>query len=181
VPDINGDGKTELIVGCINNLFYILNLNPDGTVDSFQKYGQGLNGFEGNLNEEDYFGHSVSLNISLNDKISIIVGAFGDSEFGFQKGSVWILQLGEILSIEEIVPESNAIFLYPNPSRNSFSLNEIEGVSNIKIFDINGREIVSYDNVNTNLFDVSYLPVGEYIVRIAIEDKNSRSFKLVKQ
>ena len=79
------------------------------------------------------------------------------------------------------MPESNAIFLYPNPSRNSFSLNEIEDVSNIKIFDINGREIVSYDNVNTNLFDVSYLPVGEYIVRIAIEDKNSRSFKLIKQ
>ena len=180
-PDINGDGKTELIVGCIDNLFYILNLNPDGTVDSFQKYGEGLNGFQGDLNLNDYFGHSVSLNVSADNNISIIVGAFGDSEFGFEKGSVWILQLGEILSIEELGSDSNTIFLYPNPSRNSFSLNEIEGVSNIQIFDTNGRKIVSYNNLSANLFDVSYLPIGEYIVRISWDAKNSRSFKLIKQ
>ena len=180
-PDINGDGKTELLVGCIDNLFYILNLNPDGTVDSFQKYGEGLNGFQGDLNLNDYFGHSVSLNVSADNNISIIVGAFGDSEFGFEKGSVWILQLGEILSIEELGSDSNTIFLYPNPSRNSFSLNEIEGVSNIQIFDTNGRKIVSYNNLSANLFDVSYLPIGEYIVRISWDAKNSRSFKLIKQ
>ncbi|MEZ4881596.1 MAG: T9SS type A sorting domain-containing protein [Flavobacteriaceae bacterium] len=89
--------------------------------------------------------------------------------------------MGEILSIEEIVPESNAIFLYPNPSRNSFSLNEIEGVSNVQIFDTNGRKVVSYNNVSANLFDVSYLPIGEYIIKIFWDTKISRSFKLIKQ
>ena len=180
-PDINEDGKTELLVGCIGNLFYILNLNSDGTVDSFQKYGEGLNGFEGDLNEDDYFGHSVSLNIGSDNKISIIAGSFGDSEFGFQKGSVWVLQLGEILSIEEIDSNSNEVFLYPNPSKNSFSLNEIGDVSNIKIFDINGRLVITYDNVSRNLFDVSYLPVGDYLVKISLQSGSYRNFKLIKK
>jgi len=180
-PDINEDGKTELLVGCTDNLFYILNLNNDGTVDGFQKYGEGLNGFEGNLNEDDYFGHSVSLNVDLDGEISIITGAYGDSEFGFQKGAVWILRLGEILSIEEIDTSSNEIFLYPNPSKNSFSLNNIADVDNIQIFDINGRLVVSYDNMATNFFDVSYLSVGEYIVKISFENENLRGFKLIKQ
>lgn len=188
--DLNGDEMIEIVVGARGyqndgafnfGAFYILNLNNDGTVNSYVKYTEGFQHFDGDIDEEDSFGFSVSNIGKLTEKNCIAVGAFSDDEGGFEKGSVWILQLGEILSIEEIVPESNAIFLYPNPSRNSFSLNEIEGVSNIKIFDINGREIVSYDNVNTNLFDVSYLPVGEYIVTIAIEDKNSRSFKLIKQ
>ncbi len=180
-PDINGDGKTELLVGCMDNLFYILNLNSDGTVDGFQKYGEGFNGFEGNLNEDDYFGHSVSLSGDLNGEISIIVGAFGDSESGFQKGSVWILQLGEILSIEDLDGFSNKSFLYPNPSKKSFSINEVDGISKIQIFDINGRMVVGFDNLEANLFDVSYLPVAEYVVKTSMKNGNLRSFKLIKQ
>ncbi len=180
-PDINGDGKTELLVGCTDNLFYILNLNSDGTVDDFQKYGAGLNGFDGNLNEGDYFGHSVSLSTDINGKNSIIAGAFGDSEFGFQKGAVWILKLGEILSIEEINNSSTDIFLYPNPSKNSFSLSDLKNISKIQIFDITGRLAVRYDHFDSNLFDVSYLPIGDYVVKISSENGNLRSFKLIKQ
>ena len=180
-PDINDDGKTELLVGCTDNLFYILNLNSDGTVDSFQKYGEGINGFEGNLNEDDYFGHSVSLNVDLNGKISLITGAYGDSEFGYQKGAAWILHLGEILSIDEIGGTQNTVFLYPNPSKNSFSINDLKDVSNIQIFDINGRLVVVYDNLTRNLFDASYLPVGEYLIKTSLENGSFRSYKLIKQ
>ncbi len=181
VPDINGDGKTELLVGCIGNLFYILNLNPDGTVDGFQKYGEGINGFDGELNEDDYFGHSVSRSIDSGGEISIIVGAYGDSEFGFQKGSVWVLKLGKILSIEEIDNSSNDFFLYPNPSKSSFSLNKIDNISKIQIFDITGRLVLSYGNLDSNLFDVSYLPVGSYVVQISSDNGKARGFKLIKQ
>ncbi|MBO3099789.1 T9SS type B sorting domain-containing protein [Gelidibacter pelagius] len=102
--DINQDGKKEILVGnsgygdysnSNDGSFYILNLNSDGTVDSYEKYGANLNGFEGNLNNNDFFGWSVAY-IGANDcGFSVISGAYGDSENGHQKGAVWVLNIGE--------------------------------------------------------------------------------------
>ncbi len=103
--DINQDGKKDIVVGCgaygegLQNIgyFYILNLNSNGTVDSFYKYGEGLSGFLGDLNPNEYFGFSVSYMGNFNNcNLSILVGAFGDSENGTDKGAVWILNLGEV-------------------------------------------------------------------------------------
>ena len=188
--DINGDGLKEIIVGAsgyqsdgeINfGAFYILNLNIDGTVNSYVKYTEGLQNFDGDIHGGDSFGFSVTNIGMLSQKNCIGVGSFTDDEGGFEKGSVWVLQLGEILSIEEIDNSSNEIFLYPNPSKNSFSLNSIDDISEIKIFDITGRLVLSYDNLNSNLFDVSYLPVGTYVVKISSENSKARDFKLIKQ
>ena len=118
---------------------------------------------------------------SLTEKNCIGVGAYSDNEGGFQKGSVWILQLGEILSIEEIDSISNGFFIYPNPSKNSFSLNNLNSVINIQIYDINGKLVVTYDNLKPNLFDVTYLPIGSYVIKISLENGNFRSYKLIKQ
>lgn len=102
--DINQDGKKEILVGSSGfgdpsnsnkGSFYILNLNNDGTVNSYEKYGSNLNGFEGNLNSNDFFGWSVAY-IGTNDcGFSIISGAYGDSENEHQKGAVWILKMEE--------------------------------------------------------------------------------------
>ncbi len=188
--DLNGDELIEIVVGArgyqndgaINfGAFYILNLNIDGTVSSYVKYTEGLQHFEGNIDEGDSFGFSVSNIGRLTERHCLAVGAFSDNEGGFQKGSAWILQLGEILSIEDLDGFSNKSFLYPNPSKKSFSINEVDGISKIQIFDINGRMVVGFDNLEVNLFDVSYLPVGDYVVRISLENENSRNFKLIKQ
>ncbi|MEH6763807.1 MAG: T9SS type A sorting domain-containing protein [Aequorivita antarctica] len=188
--DLNGDELIEIAVGArgyqedgaLNfGAFYILNLNVDGTVNSYIKYTEGLQYFEGDIDEGDSFGFSVSNIGRLTENNCIAIGAFSDNEGGFEKGSVWVLQLGTILSIEEIDNGSNSFFLYPNPSKNSFSLNDTEGISKIQIFDINGRLVVNYDNLDLNIFNVSYLPVGEYVVKISLENGNLRSFKLIKQ
>ena len=188
--DLNADELIEIAVGArgyqedgaINfGAFYILNLNVDGTVESYVKYTEGLQYFSGDIDEGDSFGFSVSNIGKLTEKNCIGVGAFSDNEGGFEMGSAWILQLGEILSIEDLNGFSSKTFLYPNPSKNSFSLNDITDVSNIQIVDINGRLVVSYDNLASNFFDVSYLPVGEYIVKTSKQNGNSRSFKLIKQ
>lgn len=188
--DLNDDELIEIAVGAAGyqkngalnfGAFYILNLNIDGTVDSYVQYTEGLQHFEGDIDEGDSFGFSVSNIGKLTEKNCIAVGAYSDNEGGFQKGSVWILQLGEILSIEEIDNISNNFFLYPNPSKNSFSINNITDVSSIQIYDINGRLVVAYDNLRPNSFDVSYLPVGNYVVKISLENGNLRSFKLIKQ
>ncbi|WP_456440910.1 integrin alpha [Psychroserpens sp.] len=85
IGDINNDGKLELLVGCQYNIFYILNLNSDGTVDSYEKYGSNLNGFAETLNQDDFFGHSVSNMGSLGGQQSIVVGALVIVKMDFKK------------------------------------------------------------------------------------------------
>ncbi|TDI76754.1 MAG: T9SS type A sorting domain-containing protein, partial [Bacteroidetes bacterium] len=106
--------------------------------------------------------------------------AFSDDEGGVEKGSVWVLQLGEVLSIEEI-DENLGISLFPNPTRNSFSLDRVDGISSIKVYDLYGRLVVKFSDVSDNLFNVSYLPVGEYIIVAAGTEGNLSSFKLIKK
>jgi len=186
--DINGDGKTEIIIGCGNyngqndriGFFYVLNLNSDGTVDSFQKYSEGLMNFEGELVEGDFFGYSVSTMFDSELNYSFIIGAFGDSENGYRKGAAWILQLGLILSIEDL-DTPNTIKLFPNPTRNSFSLTSIKGIQNINVYDMLGREVLSFNDISSNQFNVSYLPVGEYIIKVVGQKGAVLSYKLIKE
>ncbi len=187
--DINGDGLTEIVVGARGyenqegpnfGTFFILNLNIDGTVASYVQYTEGLNHFNGDISPGDSFGFSVSYIGALTEMDSFVVGAFSDDEGGVEKGSVWVLQLGEVLSIEEI-DENLGISLFPNPTRNSFSLDRVDGISSIKVYDLYGRLVVKFSDVSDNLFNVSYLPVGEYIIVAAGTEGNLSSFKLIKK
>lgn len=187
--DINEDGLTEIIVGASGyqnemnerlGAFYILNLNANGTVNSSVKYSAGLQGFDGIVSEGSNFGSSVTYTGFLTERHTIATGAYFDNEGGYQKGSVWILQLGEILSIENI-DKFDKINIYPNPSKNAFSLSDIGGIMNIKVFDVLGKEVIQFENISSNYFNVSYLPIGQYFI-VATNDKNSSStFKLIKE
>ncbi len=186
--DINEDGYKEIIVGARglnangeNNLgaFYIINLKSDGTVNSSVKFSEGTQYFDGNINSGDAFGFSVSYIKDLTEKNCVVVGACFDDEDGFQKGSVWILQLGAILSIEG-EGETNNIYLFPNPTRNGFSLNDVKEISTIIVFDMYGKQIVTFSNIEKNLFSVAYLTVGEYIIQVIDSNGKSSSFKLIK-
>jgi hypothetical protein len=185
-PDINNDGFKEIIVGARGlgandeeniGAFYIINLNTDGTVNSFVKYSEGYQYFDGDLTSGDSFGFSVSYIKNLNAKNCIGVGAFFDDENGTEKGSVWIIQLGEILSVETL-ESFNDNFIYPNPTRNSFSLNSVDNVNSVSIYDITGKLVISFKEITNNLFNVSYLPSNGYIVKV-ISEKGTSSFKLI--
>ncbi len=187
--DINNDGLDEIIVGARGfenegeenfGAFYILNLNINGTVDSFVKYTEGLQNFDGDITQGDSFGFSITYISRLTDKYSIGVGTFLDDEGGFEKGSVWILQLGLILSIEDL-NTPNKIFLYPNPTRNAFSLSDISDIESIYVYDMLGRQMKQFNNINSNQFNVAYLPVGEYIVNVIGKKGEVSSYKLIKE
>ena len=187
--DINFDGLTEIIVGAggFNNLegarfgtFYILNLTVDGSVDSFVQYTEGLQYFTGDISPGDAFGFSVAHHFVPDVGEAIIAGAYTDSNVGFEKGSFWFIQLGEVLSIEEI--DSNfQIKMFPNPSKKSFSLSNIDGIDSIQIFDQSGKRVLNYGSISSNLFDVSYLPIGHYIITATYRNGNYSSYKLIKE
>ncbi len=104
-PDINGDNLSEIIVGAPGFLnhnnnrkgaLFLLNLNPNGTVDSYEKITEGLQNFTGPLLNDSNFARSVSYIGGLQQTHSVIVGNPKDDFNGNEKGSAWVIQFGEV-------------------------------------------------------------------------------------
>lgn len=187
--DINEDGLSEIVVGArgYNNgegpnfgAFYILNLNNDGTVESYVKYTEGLQYFDGDLEPGGSFGFSISYSNLFDDGYDgVVVGAFSDSEIGFQTGSFWTIGFGRILSIVA-EKELESIFLYPNPTKTSFKVSNPTHVRHISVHASDGRQLVEFAPNHQNSYNLSYLPSGSYIVRIVFDDASQSSFRLLK-
>ncbi|MFH1188493.1 MAG: prepilin-type N-terminal cleavage/methylation domain-containing protein [bacterium] len=101
--DLDGDGIGDIVVGASNDrdggggrgAVWVLFLDTDGTVKSYQKINDIVGNFTGTLDDWDNFGISVS---SLGDLDGdgvgdIAVGAHQDDDGGISRGAVWILFL----------------------------------------------------------------------------------------
>lgn len=79
---------------------------------------------------------------------------------------------------------SNSISIFPNPSNGKYMLksNNISGNADIKVLDINGRQLIKKDNTDINnlTIDISDYQNGIYLLNI-ISDKKEATFKLIKQ
>jgi hypothetical protein len=59
------------------------------------------------------------------------------------------------------------ISIYPNPATNFISINKDENVRDIAIFNLVGRKLKTFQNVEKDEhYDISELPVGMYLVQI---------------
>lgn len=88
-------------------------------------------------------------------------------------------QPSNVLSIDN--QELNGFTIYPNPSSTSFSVNT--NVSDIEIYDLTGKLVKSYKGnfTRTDVFDISSLNSGMYIVKIENENNSqTKTTKLVK-
>ena len=99
--DVDGDGVEDLAVGANSDddggtdqgAVWILHLNTNGTVKSYQKISSLSGGFTGELDDGDLFGASIA---SLGDldgdgTLDLAVGATFDDDGGIDRGAVWIL------------------------------------------------------------------------------------------
>ncbi len=92
------------------------------------------------------------------------------------------VQLGTASREEELIT-LNKISVFPNPVANSVMVRipDIQGIANIRLFDIYGKMLMqrSSGQVNTQL-DVAALPAGVYMVRVMNNGKES-TMKIVKE
>ena len=103
--DLNGDGNQDIAVsarrdpdgGSDRGAVYILFLNSDFTVSSYQKISDTNGGFDGDLDGADYFGGSIANIGDLNGDgvIDLAVGAYRDDDGGSNHGAVYILFMND--------------------------------------------------------------------------------------
>lgn len=115
IGDLDGDGVTELAVGALGDddggtwrgAVYILFINTNGTVRTYQKISSTVGGFSGQLDDNDRFGSSVTpLGDLNNDGVEdLAVGAIFDDDGGQDTGAVYVIFLranGTIVALQKI-------------------------------------------------------------------------------
>ena len=58
------------------------------------------------------------------------------------------------------------VSIYPNPTANFFGLSNIEGISQLTIFNLLGKEMRNFEAENGVKYDISDLPNGMYLIQM---------------
>jgi hypothetical protein len=75
------------------------------------------------------------------------------------------------------LPEAN-VRVFPNPTIDFFSLENAENVALIRVFTLDGREVVRFDAAASTYYTLQNQPAGNYV--IALSDKNNRTFQVLE-
>ncbi|CAL2057276.1 endoglucanase [Tenacibaculum sp. 190524A05c] len=75
--------------------------------------------------------------------------------------------VSSVLGTDEIDYASKNHFVYPNPSSNQLFLKNFEVGTNLKVYTLNGKEVmkITVNNDSKSFVDISKLPVGTYFIR----------------
>ncbi len=95
--------------------------------------------------------------------------------------------LGTATRQGDLVPllsDKKMLRIYPNPTRDKLNvnINGYEGVSEIRLFDVNGKQIAAQRTAQTNtVMDISKLARGVYLVKVFTANGEVINRKVVKQ
>ncbi len=88
------------------------------------------------------------------------------------------LPIGKIVS-----PASSSVYIYPNPTTQSFNVGNGSDVIMVEIFDYTGRllkQVSKSENAAFNDIDIKQYVQGTYFIRIVTTDNTFSLFKLIK-
>lgn len=112
---------------------------------------------------------------------NIVVTHKGTLTGGSQNFSL-IVSGSQVLSTKETAKIDDAISIYPNPVANSlsFAVSNSIVLSDVSIYDVTGKQVLSSKDLSSNSIDVSRLQSGVYFAKFASEDKTVTK-KFIKQ
>ncbi|TPD65765.1 S8 family serine peptidase [Flavobacterium microcysteis] len=116
-----------------------------------------------------------------NGTYNIVVTHKGTLTGGSQNFSL-IVSGPQVLSTKETAKIDNAISIYPNPVANSLNFAVADSIvlSDVSIYDVTGKMVISSKDLSSNSIDVSRLQSGVYFAKFASQDKTVTK-KFIKQ
>lgn len=67
-------------------------------------------------------------------------------------------------------------YIHPNPTSDSFSIANLEGVHTITMYSVNGKVVLQQNITSDDVVHISHLPKGIYLIKL-----DGRVYKVVKQ
>ena len=206
LSDLDGDGITDIAVGAQGDsengfsqgAVYILFLNSDGTVKSYQKINSDKSNFQVKLDDSDMFGSSVNNIGDLNNDgvidiavgvpgdddtkelmktvIDKVVGAPYDNDGGQSQGAVYIL----FLNSDGTVKDSQKISSTEGNFRQNLQPSDLFGFSLTNLSDLDGDGItdIAVGSPHRYYYDAESSPLHILLLE---KDGKVKSFETLPQ
>ena len=82
-----------------------------------------------------------------------------------------------VLAVDQFAKELFSI--YPNPASNNFSIKG--NFEKAQVYTISGQIVKTFVSSDNNLFSISDLNTGIYLVKVSDANNNSKTLKLIKE
>jgi xyloglucan-specific exo-beta-1,4-glucanase len=90
------------------------------------------------------------------------------------------LDLNTLSIIDSDIPTKNSVILFPNPTKDTFTISTEKNIQKIDIYAMSGQRLISHSSTSKTL-NVSHLNPGVYIVKILFENGETVSEKLIRK
>lgn len=182
VADLNGNGEMEIISGSLQGELFAWKTSS-GANDTFvrhKKFAKYLN-ILGDTLDNFYFGLKTTVAAADLDGDTIADLIVGNSAGGFYylSGKARVFSV----SVPKIQAKTLGVKLYPNPTTGNLYIQKLPSnvVSNIHIYDLTGKELLSVETTETNYtLNMEALNKGIYFVTIKVEGYLETTYKISK-
>ncbi len=185
IGDLDGNQVVDFAVGAYFDddggtdagAVWILFMENDGTIKSFQKISNTQGNFSGQLQSGDAFGGwGVSVIGDFNDDgfNDIVVGSYGVDDGGTNTGAAWILNLqGQFPVSASPNLKKIDIHIYPNPNRGQFTIANIPSEkAMVKVWTLDGKLVHNLE-IQTYQTEVEFFVehAGGYLVEVIVNEQ----------
>jgi len=182
VADLNGNGKMEIVSGSLQGEIFAWKTSS-GAFDTFVQYKNFTKYLNilGDTLDNFYFGLKTTVAAADLDGDTIADLIVGNSAGGFYylSGKARVFSV----AVPKVQAKTLGVRLYPNPTTGILYIQKLPAnvLSNIHIFDLTGKELLSAETAESNyILDMEALNKGIYFVKIKAEGYAETTYKISK-